>query len=449
MIASPPSFLIKIKGKKMRKIDSKTSAIVGLLIGSIFLKMYFLPGGILAYLTPIIFWSIVTIVTLHFSGGRSFLTTIKNPKIVYMAFLVAIFSIFLTLDAGLITKFARSPASQSAIILLLNLARIISRLLGIELSRARILDGIKKINSFASLVIVTVFFTLIETSITGLLNFRDALVYVQYLGETFLPALAESLLASYVALLAGPIAALVYRTPFQLFMWIFPILPDLPWGFKSLIGVMVPTIGFAVISTSSTNRDFLVAGLKVHRGRFARKEESGSSKWILGMSFISVLGVYLFTGLLGVYPTIVASGSMKPALQVGDIVVSVKPDPYKVETGDIIQFRKGNDMILHRVIEVDTSEGRRFITQGDANRVADLDPVSTEQIVGKRIFTIPKIGWIPIYSKRVIDSLRAILVNNQQIVYPVLIIGASSYTIFSFWRNKNRIQRLWTKNVRW
>jgi len=367
----------------------------------------------------------------------------------YMAFLVAVFSIFLTLDAGLLTKFGRSPASLSAVLLILNISRIISRLLGVEVSRAYLIDGVKKINSFASLVVVTVFFTLIETSVTGLFNFSDALVYVQYLGETFLPALAESLLASYVALLGGPIASLAYRAPFQLFLWVFPILPDLPWGFKSLIGVMVPTIGFAVISASSTNRDFVVAGIKATRGRFARKEESGSSKWILVMSFISVIGVYLFTGLLGVYPTIVASGSMQPTLQVGDIVVSVKPDPYKVETGDVIQFRKGEDMILHRVIEVDTSEGRTFITKGDANTVPDLDPVSMEQIVGKRIFTIPKIGWIPIYSKRIIDSVRTILVNNQQIVYPASIIGASLYSMLSFWKNRYRIQRFWTKNVRW
>jgi len=433
----------------MRKIDPKRSAIVVLLLGSIVLGIYYQPRGLFAYLTPIIVWSIVAVVALFFSGGLSFLTTIKNPKIMYMAFLVAVFSIFLTLDAGLLTKFGRSPASLSAVLLILNISRIISRLLGVELSRAYLIDGVKKINSFASLIVVTIFFTLIETSITGLFNFNDALVYVQYLGETFLPALAESLLASYVALLGGPIASLAYRAPFQLFLWVFPILPDLPWGFKSLIGVMVPTIGFAVISASSTNRDFVVAGIKATRGRFARKEESGSSKWILVMSFISVIGVYLFTGLLGVYPTIVASGSMQPTLQVGDIVVSVKPDPYKVETGDVIQFRKGEDMILHRVIEVDTSEGRTFITKGDANTVPDLDPVSMEQIVGKRIFTIPKIGWIPIYSKRIIDSVRTILVNNQQIVYPASIIGASIYSMLSFWRNKHRIQRFWMKRLRW
>jgi len=433
----------------MRKIDPKRSAIVVLLLGSIVLGIYYQPRGLFAYLTPIIVWSIVAVVALFFSGGLSFLTTIKNPKIMYMAFLVAVFSIFLTLDAGLLTKFGRSPASLSAVLLILNISRIISRLLGVELSRAYLIDGVKKINSFASLIVVTIFFTLIETSITGLFNFNDALVYVQYLGETFLPALAESLLASYVALLGGPIASLAYRAPFQLFLWVFPILPDLPWGFKSLIGVMVPTIGFAVISASSTNRDFVVAGLKATRGRYAKKEEGGSSKWILVMSFISVIGVYLFTGLLGVYPTIVASGSMQPALQVGDIVVSVKPDPYKVETGDVIQFRKGNDMILHRVIEVDTSEGRTFITKGDANTVPDLDPVSMEQIVGKRIFTIPKIGWIPIYSKRIIDSVRTILVNNQQIVYPASIIGASIYSMLSFWRNKHRIQRFWMKRLRW
>jgi len=55
---------------------------------------------------------------------------------------------------------------------------------------------------------------------------------------------------------------------------------------------------------------------------------------------------------------------------------------------------------VHRVVEIQESEGQRvFITQGDANREPDATPVLPANVVGKAVFSIPKIGWAAIAVK--------------------------------------------------
>jgi len=102
-----------------------------------------------------------------------------------------------------------------------------------------------------------------------------------------------------------------------------------------------------------------------------------------------------------VHPTTVISGSMRPTLDVGDVVIIAKVSADTVKPGDIIQFREAEGVTtVHRVVEVREIEGKRvFITQGDANRAPDPDPVLTDNVVGKVIFNIPKVGWAAIAVK--------------------------------------------------
>jgi signal peptidase len=56
---------------------------------------------------------------------------------------------------------------------------------------------------------------------------------------------------------------------------------------------------------------------------------------------------------------------------------------------------------MHRVIEIqETAGAKRFITKGDANDSPDVEPVIPQNVVGKVVVTIPKIGWVSIVVKR-------------------------------------------------
>lgn len=98
--------------------------------------------------------------------------------------------------------------------------------------------------------------------------------------------------------------------------------------------------------------------------------------------------------LVGIRPLVVLSGSMEPTYHVGSMIYVKEVDPESIEVGDPITFliNEDLDMATHRVIEID-AENQHFYTQGDANDAPDGAPVHYNNLVGKPIFTIPKLGY--------------------------------------------------------
>ncbi|MGD2246968.1 MAG: signal peptidase I [Candidatus Methanofastidiosia archaeon] len=124
--------------------------------------------------------------------------------------------------------------------------------------------------------------------------------------------------------------------------------------------------------------------------------------------FLLIQGILY--GVLGVFPAyrVVNSGSMEPVFYEGDVVFIKKVDASTLEVGDIIVFkaRRGKTPIVHRIVEVIEENGNKyFVTQGDSNAFTDsyYDPgVPGDRIIGTPVFTIPRIGLISVYLRRLI-----------------------------------------------
>ena len=413
----------------------------------ILLTLYY-PGGIMAYALPSICWTTLALITLNIMGGAEKLRSWTNKRIAVMALLAATFQIFILIDAGLINKFGNSPLSFAPAGIAINLIVVSSTLLGMELSRGYLTRNLSRKNPALVVAAITILYTFANVSIFALINFQDPLSYTKFIGEYFLPILTENLLATYLALISGPMASLAYRAPLQAFQWFSPILPDLPWGYTALIGVMTPTIGFIAINMATTRKDLTKAGIPTPRIRTPKlKKSQKSTKGWLAISIFLVLAVWTSSGLLGFYPTIIASGSMTPTMDVGDIAITVSTDPYKIQVGDIIQYWQGQEMNMHRVVEIrQTESGEQFITKGDANNVPDSDPVSADQIRGKLIFSIPKLGWASIAFKdffanaytfiitlpQTITNTGASIIKNGVYITSALALTAYSYLLLTY-----------------
>ena len=96
----------------------------------------------------------------------------------------------------------------------------------------------------------------------------------------------------------------------------------------------------------------------------------------------------------------IVSPSMTPVINVYDIVVNVKPSgPEAIQIGDIITYKSkaANSegmTITHRVIAIDkTQDGQiEYMTRGDNNSEPDSLFVTYDQVIGKEIMIIPKVG---------------------------------------------------------
>ena len=128
------------------------------------------------------------------------------------------------------------------------------------------------------------------------------------------------------------------------------------------------------------------------------KQVIASSFYVL-LFVVAGLFLLLFIGmntsLLGNYQLrTVMSGSMTPDIAVGSVVIiDTTISPEEVVVGDVITYFSESgtsNTVTHRVI--DTEPGG-FITQGDANNVADRGVVTLEQLIGTVSGSVPYIGY--------------------------------------------------------
>ena len=112
---------------------------------------------------------------------------------------------------------------------------------------------------------------------------------------------------------------------------------------------------------------------------------------------VVVLGAVFLMGtrLLGYQCYTVISGSMEPEYKVGDLLYVKKVDVNSIKVGTPITFILNEDLVVatHRVVRVDT-ENQRFYTKGDANEIADSEPVHFNNVIGVPQFSVPKLGYV-------------------------------------------------------
>lgn len=98
----------------------------------------------------------------------------------------------------------------------------------------------------------------------------------------------------------------------------------------------------------------------------------------------------------GIKTFCIISGSMEPQIQINDIVIVKEVPETEINIGDIISFNVNGEIITHRIIEIEKGQYNKnlYITKGDANNVEDEEKITYEQIEGKYINKISKVGKI-------------------------------------------------------
>lgn len=116
--------------------------------------------------------------------------------------------------------------------------------------------------------------------------------------------------------------------------------------------------------------------------------------------------------ILGFNTLSVLSGSMRPVLEPGDLIITKDIEPEKVNKGDVITYRGSTEVLVtHRVIDITEKNGElAFQTKGDANNTEDSGLVLPEQLVGQLILNIPRGGYIVNFIRSPIGFILLILV---------------------------------------
>lgn len=123
---------------------------------------------------------------------------------------------------------------------------------------------------------------------------------------------------------------------------------------------------------------------------------------LIGLIILFIINLILSfeenTHILGIYMFNIVSESMEPTFYKEDLVVVKKCKLEDLKKGDIITFREEDRTISHRIVEITKEKGEvKFITKGDNNDIPDKDAVEMQDVYGKVLFSIKKVGIVVHY----------------------------------------------------
>ncbi|MEK4563582.1 signal peptidase I [Alkalihalobacillus sp. FSL R5-0424] len=127
-------------------------------------------------------------------------------------------------------------------------------------------------------------------------------------------------------------------------------------------------------------------------------------KSFVGLLCLGVLFVFIQSqqqsestpNIFGFSALTILSNSMQPEFSEGDVIFIKQTQANDLEQNDIITFGtpEGN-RVTHRITETHNQENQlSFTTKGDNNNMVDAEPVQEGQVIGKVLFSIPKLGFL-------------------------------------------------------
>ncbi len=120
---------------------------------------------------------------------------------------------------------------------------------------------------------------------------------------------------------------------------------------------------------------------------------------VIGAVAAVVAAAVLVPRLGGGTPYVILTGSMRPALGPGSLVVTRPVAPGAIGLGSVITYqRESGDptVVTHRVVAQGISAiGEPVVrTQGDANPVVDPGWIRPVQVRGERWYDVPYVGYV-------------------------------------------------------
>ncbi|MBA7691125.1 hypothetical protein ES703_99665 [subsurface metagenome] len=152
--------------------------------------------------------------------------------------------------------------------------------------------------------------------------------------------------------------------------------------------------------------------------------------WVVSIILALVIAGFAFVHFSPGYDMyLVRSESMKPAINMGDMVVAGPVNGLlggEVESGTIVTYQLGEELVTHRVLSVD---GDTLVTKGDAVEDPDARSVSLSDVRSIYLFKIPYLGYVA-------DFIRTKVGWFSVIVIPALLLVA-----FLIWSIRKELRR--------
>lgn len=331
-------------------------------------------------------------------GMYGFIKSKLNPvkkRITKQVSIIVIVAIILTYCVGAFVGFLKNGYSLAFINIIKNTLSPILIAVFVELFRYNIIRANK--NNFKMTVIVTILLTILEIQMNMAVVVKWGLQEIFIIATSLIiPIIAKNMLLSYLAYEVGYQPCLIYRLILELYIYFVPYLPKFGDYLNSMFGLILPMVVFMY---SSREVDEHEDGMEEE---FIEKK----SKLIeLPMYIVIFIVIALISRIFPIFVIGIGSESMTGALNKGDAVVACKVRKENIKTNDIIVFQAHNQILIHRVVEIEDIDGiSHFRTKGDVNGTRDNIDVTIDKIYGKVKLRIPYIAYPSVWITQLLAS---------------------------------------------
>lgn len=323
------------------------------------------------------------------TSDRTITRKTKREKLSSLCICFGLIYIVVYYVLGIFDGYGRSPYRHDLLAYVVNYGLLVGYVFCREKSRSKILHTlVNKKNKAIICFTLSVLLSLLNFSFCRYSAISDVKELVQFVAGYFLPHLMLNYLLCILVMMMGTKTTIVYSIAVEGIELLLPILPNLKWITKSLLGIMFPMIILIYL-------EYVYHRYSVDNIRKAKNTEHPAS--LIATCLVAVGIIWFSVGVFPIYPSVIVSGSMKPNIDIGDVIIVKRVDIDSISVGDVIQFQKNQLDIAHRVIEIGDENGKFLRTKGDNNNICDNDPVMPDEIRGKVLFKVPKIGKIKFY----------------------------------------------------
>ena len=323
---------------------------------------------------------------------------IVNKKLhVISIILFTLVLLILKYTLGLITGYLVSSYDLSFIGILRNVLPVIAIIILSEINRYEL---IKNTNNIFIYILTIIIFTLIYTyGISGFEGLDTLGKIIRYLSTIGIVNLINNILLTIFCKKYGYTVSIIYSIIINTYVFIIPIVPDLGKYNDTISALLIGLFTYLLMNFTlgvERKKDIRDNYLVVNIVRFT-----------IILLIVAMIG--LNSNLFRYSIAVVGSGSMMPTIKIGDAIIvdkSYSEKAYKIEVGDILVFKKENELFCHRVVEKNMiNDSYYFKTKGDREgQEIDNWVVKEDEIVGVTNFQIKNIGMPSIWLKNIMEG---------------------------------------------
>ena len=245
----------------------------------------------------------------------------------------------------------------------------------------------KSDNNMICTIVVILLLILLDVSNTYYYSiFNNQYDILKFVALTVLPAISKNISYSYITKKMGYKPIIVFDLIFSLYVYILPLIPNPSEYIVAIIYLLVPILfAFRIIKFFEDKK----------RNKIASNYQKIRFKSALVPLAIIFVMVYFYSGYFRYYTVAVATGSMEPRINKGDLVIVDQKYSFdSIQIGDVIAYKREEYIIVHRVVKkVKLGDSYVLYTKGDANSNMDDFVIEHDMIVGKVNHKISYLGY--------------------------------------------------------